>query len=192
MNPILQSCRFLLLSLAVVGTHQVTAGVPALLDNFDDAQANAQGVNRLIVNDAMVGGKSTLHQSFADGVLQASGKIVPARGQPGFISTVILLSPDGQPHDLSEYEGIRLKIQVTKGNVTVLAASAEITNFDYHATVVPRTGKMQEIRIPFADLKRVWSEQVPLNLSTITSINLVASHLQPGEFAYEVDEIGFY
>ena len=41
-------------------------------------------------------------------------------------------------------------------------------------------------------MKRVWSEQTPLNLKTITSINLVASGLQPGDFDYKVDEISLY
>lgn len=192
MNLIFLSCRCFLFGLALVGTHHAAATIPALLDDFENTRHNALEIDRIVVNDAMVGGKSILEQNFSDGTLHASGRIVPGRGQPGFVSMILLLSADGKPRDLNAYEGIRLKIRVIKGNVTVLAASSEITNFDYHAAVLPRTGKMQEIRVPFTDLKRIWSEPFPLDLTTISSINLVASNLQPGDFAYEVDEIGFY
>jgi hypothetical protein len=73
-------------------------------------------------------------------------------------------------------------------------SSAEITNFDFHtsAPIARKPGDFQEVRIPFAAMKRAWSEQTPLDLKAITSVNLVASGMAPGEFAYEVDEIGFY
>ena len=41
-------------------------------------------------------------------------------------------------------------------------------------------------------MKRAWSEQIVLNLKTITSVNLVSFGLAKDAFAYEVDEIGFY
>jgi hypothetical protein len=48
------------------------------------------------------------------------------------------------------------------------------------------------VRVPFADMKRAWSAQTPLNVKLVTSVNLVAFAMAPGKFAYEVDEIGFY
>jgi hypothetical protein len=81
-----------------------------------------------------------------------------------------------------------------KGLLSVQVSSTEITNYDYHtsAPVTRKPGAFQEVRIPFAAMKRAWSEQTPLNLKTITSINLVAAGMAPDAFAYEVDEIGFY
>lgn len=171
----------------------VSAEVPATLDTFDRADATSLGTMRLPINDAELGGKSGATPTFADGTMRMEGTIAPGRGQPGFVSLVLLLSPQGEVQDLSAYEGIRLRVRVTKGNLSVLAASSEIQNFDYHTAPIARTGKeFKELKIPFAAMKRIWSEQTPLNLATITSINLVASGLQPGAFDYEVDEIGFY
>ena len=167
--------------------------VPELLDDFSDPHRTRAGIERIVIDDSSIGGKSHASQSSADGVLSVEGEIFPGRGQPGFVSLILLLAPAGEPRDLSGYEGIRIRVHVTKGALTVVAASSEIQNFDYHATAIPRTSKgLQEIKIPFEDLKRVWSEQTPLNLETISSINLVASGLQKGGFAYEVDEVGFY
>ncbi len=170
----------------------VLAGVPEALDDFSNDSLTSLETPRLVFNDAQIGGKSEATLDYADGILRVKGKIVPARGQPGFVSLVLLLSMNGEPQDLSAYEGIRLKVRVLKGGLQVLAASSEIENFDYHTAAVQRSGKFKEIKVPFADLKRVWSEQTALDLGTITSINLVASGIQPGPFAYEIDEIGFY
>ena len=164
-----------------------------ILDDFSNNVQTSIGTNRMMIDDASIGGKSKFQTRFEDGVLEMSGDIKPARGQPGFVSMVLLLNPDGTPADLSEYEGIQLKIQVIKGSVSVLAASSEIFNYDYHGTPIARKGEgILTIRVPFDSLKRLWSEQTPLNLKTIVSVNLVASSLQPQAFKYEISEVSFY
>ena len=173
--------------------HVLTAsGIPATLDTFENSEPTSLETPRLVITDAQLGGASKADIRTEDGILRVEGTIAPGRGQPGFVSMVLILSPDGSPQDLSIYEGIRLRVHVSKGGLQVLAASSKVVNFDYHTTPVPRTKTFTEIRIPFSDLKRVWSEQTPLDLRTITSVNLVASGMQPGAFAYAVDEIGFY
>ena len=87
----------------------------------------------------------------------------------------------------------RLRVKIITGTLTVQVSSADITNFDYHsAPVVAPRGEFTEVRVPFAEMKRAWSEQTALNLKLVTSVNLVAFAMAPGAFAYEVDEIGFY
>jgi hypothetical protein len=68
-------------------------------------------------------------------VLNAKAKIVPPRGQPGWASEVLLLDPQGLPVDASQYEGIRLRVRIHKGALSVSANSTEVTNYDYHAAV---------------------------------------------------------
>lgn len=178
---------------AVGPTSAHAGGVPALLDDFSDAQRTNAGIDRLVIDDAALGGRSKARLSTEAGVLSVSGEIDPARGQPGFVSIVLLLAPDGKPQDLSRFEGIRIRVEATQGMLSVLAASTEVENYDYHASFVTRSSDgLQEIRIPFSTMKRLWSEQTRLNLGTVASINLVASGLEKGTFAYKVDEIGFY
>jgi hypothetical protein len=168
--------------------------VPApLLDDFSDPQRTSAGTERLLIDDSSIGGESYGSPAISNGVLSVEGEIAPARGQPGFISLVLPLSPRGKPENLSRYQGIRIRARVTRGELKIEVGSSEIENFDFHATVIAYTsGGMQEIKIPFTDLKRGWSEQTPLNLQTISTINLVAASMEKGPFAYEVDEIGFY
>ena len=69
-----------------------------------------------------------------------------------------------------------------------------MTNFDFHAAPVVRQsgGDFHEVKIPFASMKRAWSEQTPLDPSTLASISLVAFDMQSGSFDFEIDEVGFY
>lgn len=170
------------------------ADAPALLDDFSNPDSTPTGGIRPVITDKELGGKSEATVTCANGVFAVEGKLVPGRGAPAFVSIPLLMSPDAQPQDLSNREGVRLSVKVKKGILAVQVSSTEITNFDYHvsAPIARQPGDFQEVRIPFAAMKRAWSEQTPLNLKTITSINLVASGMAATEFAYEVDEIGFY
>lgn len=167
---------------------------PALLDDYSDAKRNNYGVDRFLVDDKTAGGKSQATQKCENGILSVQGELSPGRGAPAFVSEVSLLSPDGKPKDLSSYQGVRLRVKLSKGILCVQVASSEIQNYDFH-TSSPLTGKgsaFQEVRIPFKEMKRGWSEQTALNLKSITSVNLVSVGLSKDTFAYEVDEIGFY
>src|SRR3569833_52394 len=166
----------------------------ALLDNFSDAQINSVSVPRVLVTDKQIGGHSQATQSCKDGVLTMHGDLDPARGQPAFVSLVSLLSPDGQPHDMSKYQGVRLRVKVLKGMLSVQVGTADITNYDYHtsAPLTRHPDAFMEVKVPFASMKRAWSEQEPINTKTVTSVNLVAVGMAKDSFAYEIDEIGFY
>lgn len=164
------------------------------IDDFSDPNTNSLGITRLFVDDQSAGGQTSTQHSVDGGVLCAKGEILPPRGQPGWASTVLLLDPQGLPRDASAYAGIRLLVRVNKGNLSISANSSEITNFDYHAAQVARQpdNEFHEVRIPFSQMKRAWSEQIPLNTKTLTSLSLVAFDIQKGAFDFEIDEIGFY
>jgi hypothetical protein len=167
---------------------------PALVDNFSDAQVNSLAAPRVLITDKDIGGHSEATQSYKDGVLTVNGDLDPARGKPAFVSLVSMLSSDGLPHDMSKYQGVRLRVKVIKGMLSVQVSSADITNYDYHtsAPITRHPDQFTEVKLPFASMKRAWSEQVPLNLKAITSVNLVAVGMAKDSFAYEIDEIGFY
>lgn len=169
------------------------AAAPDLLDDFSDRANNSLGYPRLVLHDTTTGGNSNSTQSYGDGILTSTGTIVPPRGQPGWVSLGLLLTSDGSAADLSQYQGIRLKIKIKKGMLSVSANSTRITNFDFHAAIVPAGGEtFKEVRIPFSAMRRAWSEQTRLDTTTIASISLVAVGLQQDSFAFEIDEIGFY
>lgn len=165
-----------------------------LLDDYSNPTRNKNGVERLLIDDKTAGSKSQATQKCENGVLTVKGDLTPGRGVPAFISQVSMLSAEGKPKDMTGCQGVRLRVKVTKGILCVQVGSSVITNFDYHtgAPIAGKRGEFQEVRIPFKEMKRGWSEQAPLNLKSITSVNLVSFGLAKDSFAYEVDEIGFY
>ena len=170
------------------------AEASAVVDDFSSPEHTYSGAGRMVITDKDAGGQSTAAATYDGGVLKMVGKLAPGRGMPGFVSVPLMLNPTAQPQDLSAFTGVRLRVKVSQGMLMVQVASADITNFDFHtsAAIVRQPGDFQEVRIPFAKMNRAWSEQVPLNLKVITSVNLVAAGMAPGAFTYEVDEIGFY
>ena len=167
---------------------------PAVLDDFSNAERTTAGAPRLIIDDKTMGSQSTAKQTCDQGVLAVQGELVPGRGVPAFISVPLLLTPDGKPRDLTGLEGVRLRVKLLKGSVAVQVGSTAITNFDFHtsAPITGKRGEFQEVRVPFKDMKRAWSEQTPLQLQAITSVNLVVFGMARDAFGYQVDEIGFY
>lgn len=167
---------------------------PLLLDDYSDAKRNKNGAERLLIDDKAAGSQSRATVKCEDGVLSVNGDLVPGRGVPAFISAVSLLSAEAKPKDMTGYEGVRLRVNVIKGVLSVQVATSTITNFDYHASapIAGKEGGFQEVRIPFKEMKRAWSEQTVINLKTVTSVNLVSFGLSRATFAYQVDEISFY
>lgn len=192
-SPLLLPCVFAatlaLLALAPVAH----AAAPALVDDFSNDERTSCGAGRLLIDDKGAGSQSHATQRCNNGVLVVEGELVPGRGAPAFISVPLLLTADAKPQDLGAYEGVRLRIKLRGGVISVQVSSADVQNLDYHSSVVTgKRGEFVEVRLPFKDLKRAWSEQTPLNKTNVTSVNLVAFAMAKTPFAYEVDEIGFY
>jgi len=169
------------------------AATPALIDDFSAPEHTTGGAGRLIVDDQGAGSQSHAIQRCEGGILKVEGELIPGRGAPAFISVPLLLASAGQAQDVSAYTGVRLRVKLVQGPLSVQVSSTDVQNFDYHsAIVVGKRGEFVEVRLPFKDLKRAWSEQTALNPKTVTSVNLVAFGMAKTPFAYEVDEIGFY
>ncbi|MDC8832445.1 CIA30 family protein [Alteromonas gilva] len=167
--------------------------LPAVVDDFS-AETNNLGLPRQHMNDSVAGGSTVSNASVSEGVLYLSGDIAPPRGQPGWASTVLLLDAAGEPQDASAYQGIRMRVKINSGNMSVSANSTEITNFDYHAApvVVKPDGEFHVVKIPFEKLARAWSAPTALNTQTLASLSITAFEMQKGSYDFAIDEVGFY
>ena len=164
------------------------------VDSFDDTTMNSLGQPRQFMDDSMVGGKTHTKSEVANGVLHVKGTITPPRGQPGWASAVLPLDEMGKNHDASAYSGVKLRVKINQGALTVSANSTEVTNFDFHAApvMIAADGQYHEVMLPFDSMKRAWSPQTELNTKTLNSVSIVAYSLQPADFDYEIDEVSFY
>ncbi len=165
-----------------------------VIDDFTASTNTSYGLPRQFINDSMAGGSTQDKHSVQNGVMQVSGTITPPRGQPGWSSTVVPLAEMGHAKDASEYEGVKLRVRINQGNLNLSANSLDVTNFDFHAApiVVKADGKFHEVKVPFTEMKRAWSEQTSLNTTNLNSLSIVAYSLQPAVFDYEIDDVSFY
>ena len=168
--------------------------LPELVDNFNHQTQNNLGVQRQFMNDSVAGGSSESEVTVQGGKMHLTGNLIPPRGQPAWASSVLLLDAQGKPMDASGYQGIRLKVKINQGLMSVSANSSEVTNFDYHAAqvLIKADGKFHEVKLPFTSLKRAWSEQTTLDASTLNSLSIVAFAMQQSAYDFVIDEIGFY
>lgn len=192
-HSFLVSSALFAVTLVIALPASVRAAASAVVDDFSSADHTTGGAGRLIIDDKGAGSQSHATQRCENGVLKVEGELVPGRGAPAFVSLPLLLTPDGKPQDISKYTGVRLRVKLGQGPLSVQISSTDVQNFDYHAAVVvAKRGEFVEVKLPFAELKQAWSEQTPLNTKDVTSVNLVAFAMAKTAFAFEVDEIGFY
>ena len=168
--------------------------LPEMVDNFSHQSQNSLGVQRQFMNDTVAGGSSESEVTVQGGKIHLTGNLIPPRGQPAWASSILLLDAQGKPMDASGYQGIRLKVKINQGLMSVSANSAKVENFDYHAAPVllKADGEFHEVKLPFASMKRAWSEQTTLDASTLNSLSIVAYAMQQSAYDFVIDEIGFY
>ena len=168
--------------------------LPEMVDNFSHQSENSLGVQRQFMNDTVAGGSSESEVTVQGGKIHLTGNLIPPRGQPAWASSILLLDAQGKPMDASGYQGIRLKVKINQGLMSVSANSAKVENFDYHAAPVllKADGEFHEVKLPFASMKRAWSEQTTLDASTLNSLSIVAFAMQQSAYDFVIDEIGFY
>lgn len=164
------------------------------IDGFSETEKTSLGFPRIYMNDTMAGGQTIATHTLENGILVIEGKITPPRGQLGWLSTVLPVANEGEVKDFSEYKGLVIRVKLKQGNLSISANSADIQNFDFHASqvVVPLDNKFHNITIPFESMKRAWSEQTPLNEKTINSISIVAYSLQPELVNFAIDSVSLY
>lgn len=190
----IMSQPLLLIALLVANGFSYGGDIVPVIDDFSSATNTSLGFQRYFLNDSMAGGATKTEQQVAKGIISSKGDIVPPRGQPGWASIALPLENQGVPKDASAFEGIRLRLKIVAGNLSISANSTEITNFDYHAApvTVVADGEFHEVKIPFESMKRSWSEQTPLNTKTLNSISITAYDMAKGNFDFAVDEVSFY
>ncbi|GLR71704.1 CIA30 family protein [Agaribacter marinus] len=174
----------------------ISKGTPSalLIDDFSQHDNTSLGTSRIFVSDTSVGGNSTMDFHLSEGVIQVSGDIMPPRGQPGWSSMVLLLNEAEQVVNASMYKGIKLRIQINSGAVSISANSADVSNFDYHSAqvITQIDGEFHDIKIPFTSMKRMWSEQTQLNTKALNSLSIVAFGLKQTKYEFAIEEISFY
>lgn len=165
-----------------------------LVDDFSDPTKNNLQIERFFFDDRSGGGATETEVVIEAGLLKTRGELIPGRGQPAWASVVLPLAPMNGSVDASQFEGVRLRLKVTQGNLTVSANDVAIRNYDYHSAPIPvhTDGEFHVVDVPFKTMKRGWSAQTKLDTGALASLSIVAFSLKQDTVDFEVDEVSFY
>lgn len=164
-----------------------------VIDDFSNANLSSLKTEWTVVEDSMMGGRSNSEKSVTGGKLTVRGEINPPRGMPGWVSLALPIATNWSPQDLSQHEGVRIKLMLTKGIISFQAITPDVKNYDYHATVIDTVSdSFQVIDIPFSEMKQSFSGPTKLNTEAIVNLSIVAIGMEKGEFAYAVDKLSYY
>jgi hypothetical protein len=166
-----------------------------LLDDFCSASATASiGTEWRASPVSGNNGRSTMDLSFAKGSLSAKGTIRlgnPFQG-PGRISVLLPLDAQGTEFDVTQWDGVRIKIRRSGAPLLLRLACNEIANGDHFAKELPASTEMQTYDLPWSSLGQVMSPQQVWKGKRVTGIELVAYGWLTQEFSFEVGRIEFY
>ncbi|MEM1071405.1 MAG: CIA30 family protein [Planctomycetota bacterium] len=164
---------------------------PLVLANFEPG--NADDPRWLVVNDNVMGGRSTGGPAMHDGSVTFSGFTNTNGG--GFSS----IRTERLDLDLSEHEGITIRVRGDRRAYRIMLrtdARFRRDTFSYAAEFTPSSeSEWSEVFLPFPDFRASWrgsdiQDQVPsLDPAKIEQIGVIIGDGIHGEFSLEIDEI---
>jgi hypothetical protein len=111
---------------------------------------------------------------------------------PGTAGISLALDGGGSPVDVSAFTGVRLKITAAKGSLVMKLVTDGVKNYDFHAAAIAAKPGVQQLDLPFAQFRQLWSAQVPFTGKDLRGIALWASGFAAGDYDFTIDEISFY
>jgi hypothetical protein len=164
-----------------------------LVDDFArNDLASPSGSRWKTDTDSLFGGTSTVTTEWRDGVLHVRGSLRPKKGMPSLAGISIALDSSGTAYDVSRFTGIRVRFASVTGPLMMKIITSGVTNYDYHAAVVPNTGESRQIDLPFSDFRQLWSTPVAWTGKDVQGIALWWSAFSPAEVSFAIDSIEFY
>ena len=163
------------------------------LDDFSAAGlASTIGEEWSLDIDTAWGGASTLRTEKQGGMLRVLGTMKAGKGMPGLAGISLQLDSLGTFYDVRGYEGIRLRIKVVKGTLTLKLLTAGVKNYDFHAVAIAKKPGMQTLELPFATFRQLWSAQIPWSGMDMRGVALWVSGFGAEEYDFTIDSIELY
>ncbi len=148
-----------------------------------------------IVNDGVMGGvsESTIRRtSSGNAVFEGN---VSLKNNGGFASVRTI-----QPNNLSEYEGLRIRVKGDGKSYYLRLKSAQknrLTSYSYESRFQTTSGEWMEISLPFSEFSPVFMGRSirnvdPLDLENIAELSFMIRDNQEGPFQLEIGSVHAY
>jgi monofunctional biosynthetic peptidoglycan transglycosylase len=145
-----------------------------------------------IINDGVMGGRSTSDVERSDGTLRFTGH-VSLENNGGFAST----RTDLEPVDLSAFDGVALRVRGDGRRYQFRLRMRPRDRIAYKAEFHTRPDEWIEVRIPFDDFRPTFRgrrprDAPPLDPSTLGQLGFLIADKRAGPFTLQVERIAAY
>ncbi len=165
----------------------------SLVDDFASGSlTSALGTAWRVVTDEALGGTSTAEASVSDGALHVEASLRPGPAGIGFVELVLPLDATGAPRDVSDWDGVRVRLRVQRGPLALKLQTEDVGNADHHAVLLEPHEDVQELTLPFTGFRQLWSAPVPWTGRRVLAVALSSGGVDAAEVAYEVEAIAWY
>lgn len=142
--------------------------------------------------DTAWGGTSTIRTEKQGGMLRVSGKMQSGKGMPGLAGVSLLFDTLSTLFDVSEFDGIKVRVKAVKGTLLLKLLTAGVKNYDFHQVAIANTGDFQTLELPFAKFRQLWSAQIPWTGKDVRGVAFWVSGFMAEEFDFTIDSIELY
>jgi hypothetical protein len=163
------------------------------VDDFEDGDRRAaSGLSWISVADDLMGGSSiaelrvTTPGARSRHALQVAGEVAPN----GFAGAWVALDGRAQPTDVTDFDGIRLRIRGS-GTFQLGLRAGPLPGFNYMAPV--EGGKdWTQVVVPFVSLQASSQSAPAVDLRTARWLGVSTRSGRPGRFEFEIDDVELY
>ncbi len=175
------------------GTRPTATGSRMLVDDFEAGDRRAKtGSSWVAIADDLTGGSSfaelRVSTPGADSRrgLRVSGDVAAG----GFAGAWVALDATGRPADVTDFDGIRLRVR-GDGPVRLALRAGPMAGFNYTAPVEAKAD-WAHVSVPFADLKAVTQGAPALDLHTARWLGVSVGSGRSGPYRFEIDDVELY
>lgn len=163
------------------------------VDDFEDGDRRAaSGLSWISVADDLMGGSTTVElRVTAPGdrsryALRVAGQLA----EKGFAGAWVALDSRAQPTDVSDYEGIRLRLR-GNGTLQLGLRAGPLPGFNYMAPVEAGTDWTQ-VAVPFVNLQAAGQGAPAIDLRAARWLGVSTRSGRTGRFEFEIDDVELY
>ncbi len=163
------------------------------VDDFEDGDRRAaSGLSWISVADDLLGGASiaelrvTTPGARSRHALRVAGDVATG----GFAGAWVALDGGARPTDLTDFEGIRLRIRGT-GTLQLGLRAGPLPGSNYMAPV-EAGGDWAQVVVPLANLKATGQGAPAIDLRTVRWLGVSTRSGSAGRFDFEIDDVELY
>jgi hypothetical protein len=163
------------------------------VDDFEDGDRQARsGRSWISIADDLTGGESLAELSLtAPGAgSQRALRVAGTLAAGGFAGAWVALDGRAQPTDVTDFEGVRLRIRGA-GTFQLALRAGAMPGHNYLAPI-EAGAEWKQVSVPFADLRAANPGGPAIDLGAVRWMGVTRGSGQPGRFEFQIDDVELY